>query len=145
MSLQASPSRDAKNKRNGKVGLPSQTENPILVGLQQIAHDNIVVSSETDPNCVPYGGTCTGVAIEGPTACQPLCWLTWMQFAKQHPGSLQHRIWAQRCSTVVPRDLGKIPPGQCIACRWPYYYGRRAGSMAGLETKAFAERRSPGP
>src|SRR6266446_9994428 len=29
MSVQASPSRDAKNKRNGKLGLPSQTENPI--------------------------------------------------------------------------------------------------------------------
>jgi hypothetical protein len=29
MSVQASPSRDAKNIRNGKLGLPSQTENPI--------------------------------------------------------------------------------------------------------------------
>jgi len=28
----------------------------LFVGLQQIAHDNIVVSSGTDPKGVPYGG-----------------------------------------------------------------------------------------
>ena len=52
MSVQASPSRNAKNKRNGKLGLPSQTENPISAETNVPACEHGDESARANTECL---------------------------------------------------------------------------------------------
>jgi len=51
----------------------------LAMGLDQIAHDNTVVSAGMTPAGVPYAWAWLGICIEGDHRYQPAEWLEWMQ------------------------------------------------------------------
>jgi hypothetical protein len=62
----------------------------LAMGLDQIAHDNTVVSAGMTPAGVPYAWAWLGICIEGDHRYQPAEWLEWMQLQNNVVGVNDH-------------------------------------------------------
>jgi hypothetical protein len=58
----------------------------LAFGLQQIVHDNVVVSSGLAPNGQPCACSWLGICIEGHHRYQPAEWLRWLQLQNKTVG-----------------------------------------------------------
>ena len=58
----------------------------LAMGLDQIAHDNTVVSAGMTPTGVPYASAWLGICIEGDLRYQPAEWLKWLQLQNNTVG-----------------------------------------------------------
>jgi hypothetical protein len=58
----------------------------LAFGTDQIAHDNVVVSSGLTPSGTPYACAWLGICIEGDSKYQPQTWLKWLQLMNNTVG-----------------------------------------------------------